>query len=194
MLLLILPPWRHRCHPQKARTILEPRRVGEHQGMIRRQPFWPGSDLRETAQEKASTPCRARRRPSPVVWPRSGPMNASGSKAICSSIGWASTTPAPPSAEWARNSSAACRGVSTRAVECAGRWNGRRTRKLIGPVTDDRYAVSFEHFQSFGNVEDRLGPGTDDGHRGARQLGKVGGNVPRVIGIAVGTADAAGRE
>mmetsp|Transcript_18491 Transcript_18491/g.30207 ORF Transcript_18491/g.30207 Transcript_18491/m.30207 type:complete len:327 (-) Transcript_18491:1331-2311(-) len=60
------------------------------------------------------------------------------------------------------------------------------------PKGDDGHALGFEHFECFGDIQDRLGPGGHDGDRGLAQFQQVGGDVKALLGPLVDPADAPG--
>ncbi len=64
----------------------------------------------------------------------------------------------------------------------------------MGAEAEHGDAQGLQPFQGCAHVEDRLHPGADDGDRQGGQREQVGRLVPRVAGIAVHAAEAAGRE
>ena len=59
-------------------------------------------------------------------------------------------------------------------------------------IGDDRHAQRFQHLQRFGQIKDRLGPGSHHGNRGLRQFLQVGGYVKTPLRPAMDAADATG--
>ena len=151
--------------------MLDERDVGD-EGLCRR------SARRCASRGTGSAPCgrrpRARRRRSlrrcAPRWPRHRAPHSSG-------MGLAMRTPPSPWPNWTFSSLATAAGVVEAVVDGVAAGAGPEGGEFRGLVADDRDALGLEDLQGLGDIEDRFGPGADDGDRGAAQLLEVGGDI-----------------
>ena len=63
--------------------------------------------------------------------------------------------------------------------------------EFIGAITQHRHAIALKHFKRLGDIQDRLGTGTDHRHWRAAELLQIGRNIEGFFGTAMHAANTA---